>query len=221
MRLTDVTARFAIPRIWPRLAMSVGAVDAIVVHHTVTLYLAKNATVEDELNQIAVIHRYHRESRGFLGFGYHFIVFPSGRAYHVVPLTQMGAHVWWRNDHLWGLAFAGDFTDRLPGEPQIAGGRECVQFCFTAKGAELPIGGHGSYGETTCPGRLSEILQKLTPEQEENEMLVIQGSGDAQYAWNGGPTAIHLTREELEALRPHDYRRVPQSLINKLAIVSR
>ena len=160
----DVTARFPVLREWPRSTMSLNLMDAIVIHHTAVdprggealLLPASAMSMEDELNHIAVIHLYHK-SRGFGGFGYHIIVFPSGRAYLVTPLDQWGAHVAEQNDHLWGIAFAGDFYDKLPGEPQMAGAREAVDEIPK----ELPIRPHLYWGGTACPGRLVEILDQL------------------------------------------------------------
>ena len=146
--------------------MNMLKVDAIAVHHTAVdprtgegeslLLPASEMSMEDELNHIAVIHLYHK-SRGFGGFGYHIIVFPSGRAYLVTPLNQWGAHVAGENDHLWGIAFAGNFYSDLPGEPQIAGGREAVAYIPK----ELSIRPHLYWGGTACPGRLVEILDQL------------------------------------------------------------
>ena len=171
----DVTAHFPILREWPRSTMSLHLVDTTVIHHTAVdpksadpevglVFPAAKMTAANELNHIAVIHLYHK-SRGFGGFGYHLIVFPSGRCYLVTPLDQWGAHVAGQNDHLWGVAFAGDFYDKLPGEPQMAGGREAV--ASTPK--EVPIKPHLAYGGTACPGRLVEILDQL---KEDDDMAL-------------------------------------------------
>lgn len=185
---TDVTAQFTSPLMWPRLAMNVSLVDAIVIHHTVTFFLRPDATIEEEMCHIAMIDRYHRDVRGFLGFGYHFIVFPSGRSYLVTPLSQWGAHVMWENNHLWGIALAGTFTSCLPGAAQVKGTQDCVQACCDFANDRLPIVPHKFYGGTACPGRLAEILADFIPggQEEETQMLkTVKGSGPTQFATDG------------------------------------
>ena len=175
--MIDVTAQFPIPLVWPRLLMDLARVDAIAVHHTAVdprgggeallLFPAAEMTQEDELNHIRVIHLYHK-SKGFGGFAYHFIVFPSGRVYYIVPLTQWGAHVFGENDHLPGIVLAGDFTSTVPGLPQREGAAEAISTVYDALGRRVPIRPHRAWGGTVCPGntwrewvpRLIELVDK-------------------------------------------------------------
>ncbi len=147
----DVTDRFPIPLVWPRLPMDLARVDAIAIHHTVTFYLSPDATESDEFNQILLINKYHK-SKGFGGFGYHFIAFPSGRGYYVVPLTQWGAHVDLENGHLYGIAVAGDFSDTVPGLLQRGAVASAIQFIYAFLRRRTPIRPHRAWGWTSCPG---------------------------------------------------------------------
>lgn len=197
----DVTARFPILREWPRSTMSLNLVDAIVIHHTAgdpregesLLLPASEMSMEDELNHIAVIHLYHK-SKGFGGFGYHIIVFPSGRAYLVTPLDQWGAHVALQNDHLYGIAFAGSFYDKLPGEPQMAGGREAIAYIPK----ELPIRPHLYWGGTACPGRLVEVLDQLKEADVATPQEIMDNLWDRM---QGAEQAIGTLQTEIVALR--------------------
>ncbi len=188
----DVTHRFPIPLVWPRLRMDLARVDAIAIHHTVTFYLSPNATVEDELNQITVIDMYHR-SKGFEGFGYHFIAFPSGRAYYVVRLAQWGAHVGGENDHLYGIAVAGDFTDRIPGLPQREGAVGAIAFIYGYLGRRLPIRPHRAWnppwGGTICPGN---TWQDWVPGLIE----LVDGKEDDTMPDGHAPGELHVSHEE-------------------------
>lgn len=165
--MIDVTAQFPLEPGWPRLVQTQATVT--VIHHTATEMLptAAEMTEEDELNHIRVIHIYHR-GLGSGGFPYHGITFPSKRSYLVTPLNRWGAHVAGKNQDKYGWAFAGDFTDRLPGNAQIEGVRDDI--------AELgkPIVPHKDLGETTCPGRVVEIFDRLTEEEEAMCVLVKQ-----------------------------------------------
>jgi hypothetical protein len=156
------------PFVWPRLPLDVNRVDAVVIHHTVTFFLSLNATVEEEKAHIQMIHLYHK-SIDYIGFAYHFITFPSGRAYLVVPLNQYGTHVLGNNDHLWGIAAAGNFASVLPNDFQRDGVTDCIAACYAYKSRRLPIRPHKAYVSTTCPGRWYEILNELIPEEDDME----------------------------------------------------
>ena len=151
MTVRNVTRNYYIPLVWPRLTMDLKRVDAIAIHHTVTFFLSPSATVEEERAHIAMIHRYHL-SKGWGGFAYHLISFPSGRIYHVVPLTQWGAHVHAENYHLYGIVVAGDFTSIVPGLPQQQGVAEGIRLAYAALGRQVSIRPHRAWATTACPG---------------------------------------------------------------------
>ena len=167
--MIDVTSAYAIPLVWPRRALDLTKVDGIAIHHTVTLYLSVHATEQDERNQISMIHTYHK-SRGWGGFAYHIISFPSGRVYLVVPLTQMGTHVRWQNNHLLGIVVAGNFTSIVPGKPQQEGVAEGVRLIYTALRREVYIRPHRTWTATTCPSNTHSLwvpgLMALTKEDD-------------------------------------------------------
>jgi len=175
---TDLTAHFPIARAWPRQTSAPADITDNAIHHTATLYLSPNATPTDEINQIAVIHEYHIR-RGFGGFGYHGIAFPSGHAYLITPLDQWGANVANENNHIHGYAAAGTYTT-VPPPAQlqaalarlIAAGRRYLQ-------RTVPDRPHRHWGGTACPGdpwaawvpALAALADKeedmgMTPEQE-------------------------------------------------------
>jgi len=168
--INDVHADYPMPYVWPRLPLDVNRVDAVVVHHTATFFLRPSATIAEELAHIDMIHIYH-QSKGWGGFAYHFIVFPSGRSYLVVPLTQWGAHVKGENDHLHAVVVAGDFTDVVPVRAQQEGVAEGIRLVYATLGRRVPIRPHRSWTPTSCPGNTWQSwVPGLTALVEEDEM---------------------------------------------------
>ena len=135
MAIIDVTERFPLTPVWWRGEYESNAdITDIAIHHTQTLFLAANASEEDELNQLAVIYGYHYGTKGFGGIGYHGIAFPSGRAYLTASLSRWGANVLGENDHIWGFAGAGDFTDEIPPAGILHGLGQLVAMVDSAHG---------------------------------------------------------------------------------------
>jgi len=183
--IINVVSQFPIPRTYPRLAMDAERVGAIAIHHTAVspfsdanhvalVFPAAQMSDEDELNHIRVIHLYHK-SKGFGGFAYHFIAFPSGRVYLVVPLNQWGSHVFAENDHLYGIVVAGDFTDAIPDIPQQVGVVGAIEHIFAYLGRRVPIRSHWAWGGTACPGARRQqwvpYLIDLVDGEEDEDVL--------------------------------------------------
>lgn len=128
----------------------------IAVHHTVT-DLSPDATEAQERSHIRAIDRYH-VSLNYGSFGYHCIVFKSGRVYQTGDPSRSLAHVKDRNHQLRGVTLVGDFTSTLPDAKQLAGLAEALTFL---DGANLSIKGHNDWSVpgwgTECPGRIREV----------------------------------------------------------------
>ena len=148
----DVTHLFQIPLVWPRERLQVGRVEGIAVHHCATPWLRPNATVEEEVNHLRAIDRFHREVRGFLVFAYHLAAFPSGRIYQVTSLKQMGAGVYQKNDRLYHIVVVGNFIASVPGEPQLDATSEGINHLDDFLGRIVEVGPHRKWGNSTCPG---------------------------------------------------------------------
>lgn len=190
MAVRDVHRDFYIPLVWPRLTMDLKRVDAIAIHHTVTFFLKPSATVAEEMAHIGMIHVYHK-SKGWGGFAYHLISFPSGRVYLVVPLTQWGAHVRAENDHLEAIVVAGDFTSVVPTKAQQQGVAEGIRVIYGALGRQVSIRPHRSWGGTACPGDTwQQWVPGLTALVEEDDMPTID-------------EVRTVVREEIRAERKH------------------
>ncbi len=177
----DVTHLFQIPLMWPRERLQVGRVTGIAIHHEAVLWLRPNATVEEEINHLRAIDRYHREVKGFGGFAYHMAAFPTGRIYLVTSLIQMGAHVYQKNDRLYGIMLAGLFSVTVPGEKQLDATSEGIKYLDNFLGRQVEVGPHRKWTDTSCPGDVWEQwvpqLRKedtMTPE-ERALLLTLQG----------------------------------------------
>lgn len=105
------------------------------------------------------IARYHVQSRGWGGVGYHFIIDQSGTVFYVGDLTTARANVANNNHLVIGICLIGSFINgKQPNTAQIRGAHElCSQLLFRTP--ELPgtdgwedVVGHKRFGATACPG---------------------------------------------------------------------
>ncbi len=127
-----------------------GAVIGIAIHHTVG-----NNAVQSEAEERATIRAIDQQhvAQDFGGFGYHGIVFPSGRAYFCG--SGQRAHVKGRNHELRGWVFSGTFTNEQPTVAAFEGMKEAL-LAERRQFGPVPIMGHREWalpGEgTACPG---------------------------------------------------------------------
>ncbi len=134
MSITDVTKRYPLADVWWRGEYTAEAITDIVIHHTMTGELPADASVGDELMVLDAIYAFHVNTRGFGGIGYHGVAFPSGRAYITCPFDRWGTHVAFENDHLWGFAAAGDYSDSVPPSGTLRGLGELIALADKTKG---------------------------------------------------------------------------------------
>ena len=184
-------------------------VDAIVIHHTavdprspedVALLLpAAEMAPEDELNHIRVIHLYHK-SLGYGGFGYHLIVFPSGRCYYVVDLRLWGAHVGGKNDSKLGVVLAADCRTTRPGDAQFQGVWEAVRFIRDSLTFALRIGPHSEWTNTSCPGMAWPLPEEDDAMTDEERARLESLEGEVADMW------VVVDRIRGEVPPPEDFK---------------
>ncbi len=104
------------------------------------------------------IARYHVETHGWPGIGYHFYIAPDGTIYQTNRLTTMSNHVYMNNLYTVGICVAGNFTDVIPTPAQLVSTARLVAWLM--KELDIPLDnvkGHKEYpqnsGHTACPGR--------------------------------------------------------------------
>ena len=122
-----------------------GAITTHVVHHSAT---DPNITPE----QIA---RYHVESLGWPGIGYHFVIVPDGTIYQTNRLNTISYHVGNNNGYTVGTCLVGNFTLYAPTDKQVQS-LSWLQNSWMPQqvGDKLPLFGHKEMPgqQTACPG---------------------------------------------------------------------
>lgn len=127
--------------------------DGFALHHTA---VHTSADTEDtELQHIQGINQYHI-TKGYGGFGYNAIVFPSGRVYTVGICEGARAHVAGHNNHLAGFVLADDLTTNPVGLGLLLGGGRLLK-ALAVKYGSLSLKGHQEWvtdppQATSCPG---------------------------------------------------------------------
>jgi hypothetical protein len=124
--------------------------DLIVIHH--------EGASDDAETPAAAINRYHAESNGWGGIGYHFWIRRSGLIEVGRPLWAVGAHAKNHNSHSWGVCLDGNFNVRPPTDIQLQSLRTLLRYLnYLSPGAVLK--GHRELEGmlTDCPGKLFPI----------------------------------------------------------------
>jgi hypothetical protein len=221
-----------------RYQLDPARVIGIAIHHTVTWAGAPDGYAPEraaEFEHISDIDVYHRD-KGWGGFGYHLVVFPSGNVYLCGDLTGARAHVASRNHELIGIALVGDFTNFPPGPRQFAGAIYAVAYVLDAYPGR-PVRGHRDWAlpeyPTSCPGDTwRDWVPMLDPawrspgngEEESMKLVVIKGDQrPEQYALCPDGRKVHIVnmahRQALEAagvLDPGQLQVLPQSVVDAI-----
>lgn len=140
--------------------------ERVSVHHTAA---AQPLTLEDAIQEMRVIQRFHQKGRGWIDIGYHFLIDGSGRVFAGRPEAVVGAHVRDRNTGNVGISLMGNFHPPATGRPtqeqisSLLGLLKWLLPAYDISPAELR--GHRDQGSTDCPGdnlysRLEDIRRE-------------------------------------------------------------
>lgn len=125
---------------------SIGGIEVFVVHHS--------ATQDIPAEQVA---RYHVETNGWPGIGYHFLIHPDGTIEYTQGIEVTSYGVADRNEHSLHICLLGTFTDYAPPEAQIVATKKLIDNLDYALGRIYPVVGHSEIATpanpTQCPGR--------------------------------------------------------------------
>ena len=137
-----------------------------------TLKYAKRAL--SRINQIVVHHsasigqraedyaRYHVQSKGWPGIGYHFVIEVNGDIIQANPLTNVSYNVSGHNTRSIGICLSGDFTKQEPSSQQLKSLKNLIAHLRRQLPQQLEVFGHKDYGQTSCPGpNLEKHLHKF------------------------------------------------------------
>lgn len=116
-----------------------GAPKGIVLHHA-----AAGGRVED-------IHKYHKNTNGWAGIGYHFYVRKDGTIWRGRPENWLGAHTTGHNNKL-GICAEGNFDNDTMSAAQQAAIIDLIAYLQETYGT-LPIYRHSDLDATSCPGK--------------------------------------------------------------------
>lgn len=101
------------------------------------------------------IARYHVQTLGWPGIGYHWVVSQTGHIYYVGDMETVRYSVAHRNREVVSLCLPGDWSQREPPDAQIASARRLVGYLRTLL-PPVQIVGHGEIADlrspTSCPG---------------------------------------------------------------------
>ena len=125
----------------------------ISIHHTEA---AQPMTEEDAVQELKIIQRFHKQGRGWIDIGYHFLIDGSGRIWQGRPETVVGAHVRNKNEGNVGISLMGSFHEPKNMQPTEAQLKSVVLLARWLSGAyEIDpalIKGHRDQQSTSCPG---------------------------------------------------------------------
>lgn len=116
----------------------------IVLHHSDSL----NGTVE-------TIHGYHKNTKGWAGIGYNFVVYKDGTVHKGRGWEYAGAHAAGSNAVSVGICFIGKYhdTDTVMPDAQFNSGVALVALAQEKYPAITEVAGHRDVQATACPGR--------------------------------------------------------------------
>jgi len=126
---------------WP--VRSLGSLKDITIHHSA-----------GPITQTAAdFARYHVDTKGWPGIGYHFVIGADGRIFQTNNVNSASWHNGYNNSVAVGVCLVGDFTKHSPTNAQITA---CENLCKMLKGRYKSIThlvGHKEYSNSTlCPG---------------------------------------------------------------------
>lgn len=135
------------------------ATDMIVIHHTGFPDADKDSTA-------AAIHKFHQETNGWAGIGYHYIIRKDGMIEQGRLPNMVGAHAYGHNKNSVGISLAGNFEIGKPTDAQMESVKILTAWLCQKYGLNPMqkgvIVGHRDLNDTACPGdalyrRLNEI----------------------------------------------------------------
>ncbi len=131
--------------------------EKLVIHHSASDI---SITIED-------IHRWHL-ANGWIGIGYHYVIYADGTIYRGRPEWAVGAHAYQDSTHEAnsngiGICLIGNFTSSLPTDNQMDG-LVWLVFDIWKRYPNTAVIGHKDVMATACPGALfpwTELYTKL------------------------------------------------------------
>lgn len=123
---------------------SISGITDITVHHSAS---PSSQTAYD-------FARYHVNSKGWPGIGYHFVIERDGTIHQTNELDSLSYHNGYNNTKAIGVCMSGNFENAPPDQRQIESLIWLVKYIKNRVPSVFRLVGHKEYaGETACPGR--------------------------------------------------------------------
>lgn len=118
----------------------------------------RSATTELYYHHVAgnmsasAIHAMHKNTNGWAGIGYHFVVDKDGKIYRGRPVGAIGAHATGYNSNSVAIVFNGNFESEKMSEAQKQAGKELTTYILSLYPTIKTIRRHKDVAATACPG---------------------------------------------------------------------
>ena len=103
------------------------------------------------LQDIEIVHNYHKNTRGYAGIGYHFYVRKDGRIYKGRPIEWVGAHAYGSNTDSIGICAEGDYNNEIMPQAQKEALIWLVNYLKDKYKTIQKVQGHREVCQTSCP----------------------------------------------------------------------
>jgi N-acetylmuramoyl-L-alanine amidase len=120
------------------------------MHHTAGAFPKSHA---EAVTEVQFIQDYHKNAKGWIDIGYHFVISPQGGIFEGRPMNVVGAHVSGHNPGNTGISFMGNFMDQTPTKEALDAFVKVGQYLKNANGvAASGFKAHRDMASTACPG---------------------------------------------------------------------
>lgn len=141
IRIIDKTSKLMRSSSQKYTTRSLNQINQIFVHHS--------ASIGQKAEDYA---RYHVQSKGWPGIGYHFVIEVNGDIILCNPITTISYNVSGHNTRGIGICLSGDFTQQEPTSAQLKSLDNLIKHLRKELPQYLAVDGHKAYGQTSCPG---------------------------------------------------------------------
>nr|Q765P4.1 RecName: Full=Peptidoglycan-recognition protein 1; AltName: Full=Hd-PGRP-1; Flags: Precursor [Holotrichia diomphalia]BAD08316.1 peptidoglycan recognition protein-1 [Holotrichia diomphalia] len=97
--------------------------ERVVIHHTVTPECANEARCS---SRMVSMQNYHMDELGYDDISYNFVIGGDGRVYEGVGWHKKGSHSPGWDSQSIGIAFIGDFTNKLPSREMLDAAKDLI-----------------------------------------------------------------------------------------------
>ena len=193
----------------------------ISVHHSAT---PANISLD-------LIAKYHVETHGWPGIGYHFYIKPDGTIYQTNRLETISYHTRDNNSYTVGICVAGTFNDTVPTPAQMNSAAHLIAWLMEKLDIPLEnVKGHKEYVSTQCPGeewlkdkrwkamlfkRIKAVQEGLWPVPKVMDHYVLFWSRDGEWAKDEWVKSVNY----IGAFKPSAGFKVEDAMASKRVLI--